>query len=76
MGKWAYDIPKCERWINIPNIVFTMSVKEADIITFCIHDSHTFIQFVSIYNLFDFIRPTYPIYERGIPTGNICIFIN
>jgi len=53
-----------------------MSVKEFDIITFCIHYSHSCIQFVSIYNLFELIRHTYPIYEREIPTGNICIFIN
>ena len=53
-----------------------MSVAEVDIITFYIHDSHSFIQFVTIYNPFDLIRHTYPIYERGIPTGNIYIFIN
>ena len=44
-------------------ILSTMFLTELDIFTFCIHDSHLFIQFVSIYNLFDSIRHTYPIYE-------------
>jgi hypothetical protein len=43
-----------------------MSVTEIDIITFGIHDSHAFNHFAIIYNLFDVIRHTYPIYSPYI----------